>query len=75
MKQLISFSLILTLILLLLMVPNLVAASLDAKTAEIPFQIDNSDRIVTGTVSEINPYSTHTNIQSLLRNGSIILCQ
>jgi hypothetical protein len=59
MKQLNSFSILFTFILLLL-TPGLTTAMLDAKTAEIPYQIENSDRIVIGTVSEINPYSTHT---------------
>lgn len=59
MKQFNSFTLILTLVLLFL-VPNLAAASLDPKTAEIPYQIKNSDRIVIGTVSEIKPYSAYT---------------
>ncbi len=59
MKQFNSFSLILAFVLVLL-IPNLVAASLDSKTAEIPYQINNSDRIVIGTVSGINVYSDHT---------------
>ncbi len=58
MKQLNSLPLIFTFVLLLN--TNLATAMLDEKTAEIPFQIENSDRIVIGTVSEINPYSTHT---------------
>jgi hypothetical protein len=45
---------------LLIMFPSLTTAMLDAKTAEIPYQIQNSDRIVLGTVSEIKPYSTYT---------------
>jgi hypothetical protein len=73
MKQFNSFSLMLILVLPLL-VPNLAAASLDPKTAEIPYQIKNSDRIVIGTVSEISPDYAHTILQLLLRNGSIILC-
>jgi hypothetical protein len=59
MKQINSLSILFTFILLLLM-PNLTSAMLDAKTAEIPYQIENSDRIVIGTVSDINPYSTYT---------------
>jgi hypothetical protein len=42
------------------MIPNLVAASLDSKTTEIPYQINNSDRIFIGTVSGINVFSDHT---------------
>ncbi|MDQ1253039.1 MAG: hypothetical protein QG646_2184 [Euryarchaeota archaeon] len=59
MKQFSLFSLILTFV-LVLMIPNLVAASLDSKTTEIPYQINNSDRIAIGTVSGINVYSDHT---------------
>jgi len=59
MKQLNLFSILFTLILLLL-VPNLAAAMLDAKTAEIPYQIDNSDRIAVGTVSNIIDYGRYT---------------
>lgn len=59
MKRLNLFSILFTLMLLLL-VPNLAAAMLDAKTAEIPYQINNSDRIVIGTVSEIHTYETYT---------------
>jgi hypothetical protein len=33
---------------------------LDSKTEEIPYQIENSDRIVIGTVSEINPGYSNT---------------
>lgn len=59
MKQFNLFSLILAFVLVLL-IPNLVAASLDSKTAEIPYQINNSDRIAIGTVSEISPGVDHT---------------
>lgn len=59
MKRLNLFSILFTLILLLL-VPNLAAAMLDAKTAEIPYQINNSDRIVIGTVSKIIDYGRYT---------------
>jgi hypothetical protein len=45
---------------LLLLIPNLAAALLDAKTAEIPYQINNSDRIVIGTVSKIIDYGRYT---------------
>ncbi len=40
--------------------PNLTSAILDSKTEEIPYQIENSDRIVIGTVSEINPGYSNT---------------
>jgi hypothetical protein len=43
-----------------LLIPNLVAASLDSTTAEIPYQINNSDRIAIGIVSEISPGFDHT---------------
>jgi hypothetical protein len=59
MKQINSFSILFTFILLLL-TPNLTSAMLDSKTEEIPYQIENSDRIAIGTVSDINPYSAHT---------------
>lgn len=45
---------------MLFLIPNLAVASLDSKTAEIPYQIKNSDRIVVGTVSEISPGYDHT---------------
>lgn len=51
MKQLSLFS-IFTFVLLLL-APNLAAALYPPEVAEIPYQINNSDRIVIGTVSEI----------------------
>ena len=35
------------------------SASLDTKTAEIPYQINNSDRIAIGIVSGINVYRPH----------------
>jgi hypothetical protein len=60
MKQINSFSILFTLILLLLM-PNLTSAMLDSKTGEIPYQIENSDRIAIGTVSEINVADYYTN--------------
>jgi hypothetical protein len=41
---------------LLLLAPNLTAASFVAEAAEIPYQINNSDRIAIGTVSEIYPH-------------------
>ncbi|MDR7666406.1 hypothetical protein RG963_11565 [Methanosarcina sp. Z-7115] len=59
MKQLNSLSIFFALILLLL-TPSLAAAMLDAKTDEIPYQIDNSDRIVIGTVSKMIDYGKYT---------------
>ncbi|PAV10966.1 hypothetical protein ASJ81_12190 [Methanosarcina spelaei] len=59
MKHLNLFSILFTLILLFL-VPNLAAAMLVAETAEIPYQINNSDRIMIGTVSKITDYGRYT---------------
>lgn len=59
MKQLNSFSILFTFILLLL-TPSLATAALTPEATEIPYQINNSDRIVIGTVSEINVYSGYT---------------
>jgi len=59
MKRLNLFSMLFTLMLLLL-VPNIAAASLTAESAEIPYQINNSDRIVIGTVSKIIDYGRYT---------------
>jgi hypothetical protein len=59
MKHLNLFSILFTLILLFL-VPNLAAAMLVPETAEIPYQINNSDRITIGTVSKIIDYGRYT---------------
>ncbi|HEY3363056.1 MAG TPA: hypothetical protein VGK06_14875 [Methanosarcina sp.] len=59
MKRLNLFSILFTLMLLLL-VPNLAAALIDAEAAKIPYQVNNSDRIVIGTVSKIDTYSSYT---------------
>ncbi len=59
MKQLNLFFILFTLILLLL-VPNLAAALIDAEAAKIPYQVNNSDRIVIGTVSGIDTYYGYT---------------
>ncbi|MEN6293505.1 MAG: hypothetical protein ABFD07_16015 [Methanobacterium sp.] len=59
MKQLISF-LILFIFTTLLLTPNLAAASLPAETTEIPYQINYSDRIITGTVNRIVDYGSYT---------------
>ncbi|WP_292372106.1 hypothetical protein [Methanosarcina sp. UBA411] len=58
MKHLNLFSILFTLILLLL-IPNLTAASFTAEAGEIPYQINNSDRIVIGTVSKIDMFRDH----------------
>lgn len=60
MKQLNSFSMLFTFVLFLL-TPTLATALLSAEAAEIPYQINNSDRIVIGTVSEINVADYYTN--------------
>jgi hypothetical protein len=60
MKRLNLFPILFTFILLLL-VPNLAAALFTQEAAEIPYQINNSDRIVIGTVSEINAADYYTN--------------
>jgi hypothetical protein len=60
MKQLNLFSILFTSILLFL-TPNLAAAIYSSEAAEIPYQINNSDRIVIGTVSEIHVADYYTN--------------
>lgn len=59
MKQLLSFLILFTFTILLL-TPNLAAASLPAETAEISYQINCSDRIIIGTVSRIVDYGSYT---------------
>lgn len=59
MKRLNLFSILLTLMLLLL-VPNLAAATYSSEAAKIPYQVNNSDRIVIGTVSKIDIYPSYT---------------
>jgi hypothetical protein len=61
MKHLNLFSILFILILLFL-VPNLAAATLVPETAEIPYQINNSDHIVIGTVNKIIDYGRYTTI-------------
>ena len=53
-------SIYLVLFIFLLLTPSLATAMLSSETAEIPYQINNSDRIVIGTVSEIHTYDTYT---------------
>jgi hypothetical protein len=60
MKQLNSFLILLFAFVLLLVVPNVTKAALTGESAEIPYQINNSDHIVIGTVSEIHAYNDHT---------------
>ncbi|MDW5559802.1 hypothetical protein [Methanosarcina sp.] len=45
---------------LLLLIPNLAAAMLVEEATKIPYQVNNSDRIVIGTVSKIDTYSSYT---------------
>jgi hypothetical protein len=45
---------------LLLLVPNITAAMLAEEVTKIPYQVNNSDRIVIGTVSKIDTYPTYT---------------
>ena len=59
MKQPNLISILLTFFLLLL-TPNLAAALIDAEATKIPYQVNNSDRIIIGTVSEIDTYSSYT---------------
>lgn len=60
MKRL-SFFLTLFTFILLLLAPNLAAALFTPEAAEIPYQINNSDRIVIGTVSKIDVADYYTN--------------
>ncbi len=46
---------------LLLLAPNLAVAMLSTESTEIPYQINNSDRIVIGTVSKIDVCDYYTN--------------
>jgi len=59
MKRRNLFSIPFTLILLLL-IPNLAAAMLAEEVTKIPYQVNNSDRIVIGTVSKIDTYPRYT---------------
>jgi hypothetical protein len=45
---------------LLLLIPNLAAAMLVEEATKIPYQVNNSDRIVIGTVSKIIDYGRYT---------------
>jgi hypothetical protein len=59
MKRLSSFSILLTFVLLFL-TSIIAAASFASEAAETSYQINNSDRIIVGTVSEINMSRNHT---------------
>ncbi|NOR48456.1 MAG: hypothetical protein GQ533_10515, partial [Methanosarcinaceae archaeon] len=47
-------------LILLLASTNVATAALIAEAAEIPYQINNSDRIIIGTVTDIQPFYDHT---------------
>jgi hypothetical protein len=59
MRHLSSLSILLTLFLLFL-TPSLAVAIYSSDATEIPYQINNSDRIVIGTVSGIDTYNDYT---------------
>ena len=59
MKQLNSFSIIIIFALVLL-APNSAAASIAEEATRIPYQVNNTDRIIIGTVSEIHVYDYYT---------------
>lgn len=60
MKQIYFPSILFTLIFFLICVPGPAAAFLIPEAAEIPYQINTSDRIIIGTVSGINIHYDHT---------------
>jgi hypothetical protein len=60
MKPIHSLFILFTLTLLLLCAPGPAAAELIAESAEIPYQINSSDRIVIGTVSDIQEHYDYT---------------
>jgi hypothetical protein len=45
---------------LYLLPPNLAAAAIPGEATRIPYQVNNSDRIIIGTVSDIATYSNST---------------
>lgn len=55
-----SFSILLFTFVLLLLAPNLATAIYISEAAEIPYQVNNSDRIIIGTVSKVDMYSDYT---------------
>lgn len=60
MKRLSSFSMLLFTFVLLFLTLNLAVASFASEALEIPYQINNSDRIVIGTVSNVDMFRDHT---------------
>ncbi len=60
MKQLSSFSILLFTFVLFFLAPNLVKAEYIIEATEIPYQINDSDRIAIGTVSGIDIFRDHT---------------
>lgn len=60
MKQINLFSILLFTFVLLLLAPNLAAAAIAEEATRIPYQVNNSDRIIIGTVSDIDTYSDST---------------
>jgi len=60
MKQLNSFSILLFTLVLLFLAPNLAKAEYIIEATEIPYQINDSDRIAIGTVSGIDIFRDHT---------------
>jgi hypothetical protein len=61
MKRLNSFYMLMFTFVLLLLAPNLSAAVFSPEAFEIPYQINNSDHIVIGTVSEIEVHNLMNN--------------
>lgn len=59
MRQFASYFIIFT-VALILLVPNLAAAELTEKASKIPHQVSHSDRIMIGTVSQIDTYYNYT---------------
>lgn len=60
MKQPSLFSILLFTFVLLLLSPNLTQGLIPGEATEIPYQINKSDHIVIGTVSEIIEFNDHT---------------
>lgn len=56
-----SFSILLFTFVLLLLAPHLTSAVFPPEAIEIPYQINNSDRIVIGTVSDIEVHDSFKN--------------
>jgi hypothetical protein len=60
MRNIILFPMLLFTFFIFILAPNLTKAAVLSDAAEIPYQINNSDHIVIGTVSGINVYYNHT---------------